>query len=197
MAAVLPRIFQEREPALNHAQKALVEWAKVDDNHAILDTSCGSGALLHHFLSRYTLRACGISASRTEEADAREQLNAQAEVCRASLHDIPWRDDTFHTAFVTDISRSVEQMRAFLLEVLRVLKPQGQALFAMPCAMPLRGLYARVPLHTADFPLYTPYGLMGLLEECGFTDTSMRAYGLRCAVVIAHKSCAAAVDAAS
>lgn len=195
MTAVLPRLFHDREPSLTHAQRALVEWAKVDDNQAILDTACGSGALLNHFVNRYHLRACGIASNSADEAAARELLATQAEVYRASLYDIPWRDDTFHTAFVNGALLNPGHARLFVQELLRVLQPQGQVLAAMPCVMPLRRLYAKPASRSANTFLATPYGLMGLLEECGFVDISMRAYGLRTAVIAAHKSRVAVADA--
>ena len=46
---------------LRGAQKALAQWAIVDDYNNILDLSCQDTRLLRFLSQKYSLRACGIA----------------------------------------------------------------------------------------------------------------------------------------
>ena len=52
--------LQERTH-LRGAQKALAQWAIVDDYNNILDLSCQDTRLLRFLSQKYSLRACGIA----------------------------------------------------------------------------------------------------------------------------------------
>ncbi|NLW20124.1 MAG: class I SAM-dependent methyltransferase [Clostridiales bacterium] len=169
---------------LSLAQKAVVDWAKADDYCAMLDLSCSDGRLLAHFLGRYALRACGISADKGEQDQAQGLLGGAAEVLRADIHDIPWLTHSFDLVCMTKLFQNRPATCQQLAEVLRVLKPEGQLVVAVP------GMHAFTRLtrrqHAATRHLDNPYNLMAALNEAGFADVSMRVSRLHHAAVVAY-----------
>ncbi len=176
---------REREPKLSPQQRAIIDWAEVDDHQAILDTHCADGNLLAHYKRHYGVRACGIVTEPYQEVAVKEQIGHLAEILRANRLDIPWRTNSFHAAFVTFPLQKHQETAVFLRETLRVLKANGQLLISLPCVPWLTQLGIRLPERNHSF--MNPYQLMEILEACGFADISMRVSRLKYATVIARK----------
>lgn len=160
-------------PKLYGAQKALSQWAIVDDYNAILDLHCRDTRLLHVLSQQFSLRACGI-AEDVEAARCLQENEPGAEIFCARKEDIPWRDGCFDVVFYQMKKGEAEQDPAFLKEALRVLKPNGQMLVALQGApeilckagelMGIAGMEDRVK----------PKHLLAAMEAAGFEDLSFR-----------------------
>jgi ubiquinone/menaquinone biosynthesis C-methylase UbiE len=180
-------LLKDRELRLSQQQRAMIDWAKVDDHQAILDTNCGDGRLLAHYVQHYTLRACGMVYDADQQLEADSRLDHQAEILRAARTDIPWRNDSFHATFVAGPAISQPEMLLFLKEVHRVLLPKGQLLAAFPCIPLITRLGIKGFKSPANSIINAPYTFMEQLEVCGFTDISMRVTRMKFATIIAYK----------
>ena len=105
---------------LRGAQKALAQWAIVDDYNNILDLSCQDTRLLRFLSQKYSLRACGI-ADDPEHARALRLELPDAEIFCARKEDIPWRDQAFDAVFYQMKKNAPVFDGTFLREAARVL----------------------------------------------------------------------------
>ena len=184
----LPSIPRQIHVPLSSAQRAVADWAMVDDYEAVLDMDCGNGALLAHFLKRFHLRACGIiNQAGYQNTDALALIGQDAEILRASKLDIPWRSESFDAVFITTPLHRHPDTATYIKEIHRVLKPWGRVLAAVPCIPLLMrlGINAAKSLDSVFFD--APRVLMELLEENGFSDVSMRCSRFQFATVIGQK----------
>jgi len=158
---------------LHGAQRALAQWAIVDDYNHVLDLHCRDGRLLHSLAQKFSLRVCGI-ARDTASAKSLCATVPDAEIFCARKEDIPWRDESFDAVFdqVNKNDDSVEP--ASFREAFRVLKPNGQFLVALKgapeavsCACDILGIGEHSG-HTS------PRGLLRMMEAAGFADVSFR-----------------------
>lgn len=172
---------------LSLAQRAMVEWAKVDDHSAILDLDCDDGALLNYYCKCFHIRACGIAADKEQLARSAALCGSSAEILRASGMDIPWQATTFDTVFVGSLARNSQTARNILFEVHRVMKPDAQLLALAP-GFHLFSHLSGKPVNDRGLDTAHPQALMNLLGEAGFDDISMRISNMRFAVIVAHKS---------
>jgi len=178
----------ERTLRLDAQKAAIIDWAEVDDHHAILDAGCSDGSLLAYYARHFMIRACGMVTDHALEDSIREKLGSQAEILRADRMDIPWRDNSFHEVFVAFPLRNHPETGLFLMEVLRVLKEKGQLLISVPCTPILAQLGIKRRRSRENYVLTDPYQLMHILESCGFSEISMRISRLKYATVTARKS---------
>ena len=133
---------------LRGAQKALAQWAIVDDYNNILDLSCQDTRLLRFLSQKYSLRACGI-ADDPEHARALRLELPDAE-------NAPAFDGTFQR------------------EAARVLKPGGQLLIAVQGAPePLCKVGELLGLCDGDDHV-SPAQLLKSMEDAGLEDVSWR-----------------------
>ena len=158
---------------LHGAQKALAQWAIVDDYNAVLDMSCGSGRLLRSLSRRYSLRACGIAE---DEASARamQAYLPNAEILCARRADLPWRDGSFDAVFCQINKTEKSADPAFLREAMRVLKPNGQLLIAVRGLPEAVCAFREALGEQAQRSRVKPRDLMRAMEEAGFDDVSYR-----------------------
>jgi SAM-dependent methyltransferase len=177
---------QFRDCRLTKAQRTVASWAKVDDYDAILDLDCSEGNLLLYYLNRYNIRACGVAANPQEEQKANSLLSPKAEVLRADRNDLPWRNSSFDTVFLTRLLPNHEGSKQLFAEIKRVLKYGAQVVFAVSCNPLQTGVGRNFFKNKSSSYLDNPFILMEKLGESGFTDISMRSAGFRYSVVIAN-----------
>lgn len=67
---------------LRGAQKALAQWAIVDDYNNILDLSCQDTRLLRFLSQKYSLRACGIADDPEHARALRLELPERGDLLR-------------------------------------------------------------------------------------------------------------------
>jgi SAM-dependent methyltransferase len=83
---------------------------------------------------------------------------------------MPFNDNSFESAFATEVLEHCPRPDIILTEVNRVLKPGGCFFFTVPFLWPLH----EVP---NDEYRYTPFSLQRLLIESGFIDINIQATG--------------------
>lgn len=180
---------------LSLAQKALVEWAKVDDHSAILDMDCEDGKLLNYYSKRFHLRSCGIAVDSERLASALALCGYNAEILRGVKTDIPWKASTFHAVFLSAFHQNCRAAKQVLTEAFRVMKPGAQLLILAPGFH----LFSRFSVKQAEGisdDASQPQALMKLLENVGFDDISMRVSNVRYATIVAYKQTKATDDTA-
>ena len=157
---------------LHGAQKALAQWAILDDYNAILDMRCSNVNLLRALARKFSLRTCGI-ADNAQEARALQQAMPDAEIFCARREDIPWRDGCFDTVFY-HMHKNEDESCDFLKEAMRVLKPNGQMLIAVS-GMPEILCSAADVTGVGDMEGHIkPHTLLKEMENAGFADVSYR-----------------------
>ena len=158
---------------LHGAQRALAQWAIVDDYNTILDLHGQDTRLLQYFAQKFSLRACGI-ADHVEQARALRREAPEAEIFCARKEDIPWRSESFDCVFYQVKAHEAERNPAFLQEAARVLKPGGQMLIAVQ-GLPdgLCRLAAAAGLTETDAQMNTR-ALLQAMEQAGLADVSYR-----------------------
>lgn len=157
--------------SLNRAERAVANWAMVDDHQAVLDANCERNHLLRHYLERYRLRACGLCLDTYQAQQMRHALSS-AEIMYSTGNEIPWRDESFDRVLMAHALPNYVNMTTFLQEIRRVLKPGGCLVMALPALPWRRAVAAFFAGAQAGRTALQP--LMSQLEEQGFSDVSCR-----------------------
>jgi len=129
----------------------------------ILDAGCGSGGMTRYLGSLG--RVSGIDLA--PEALTLAKQRGLPRLARASVGAIPFRDGSFDvvTSFDVLYHLNVNDDRAAISEIHRVLRPGGIALIRLPAFDWIRGAHDEV-VHTRH--RYTRDELSGKLEDAGF-----------------------------
>ncbi len=173
-----------RQNRLSKAQRAIVRWAQVDDHQALLDLSCHDICLLNHYMQRHSVRACGLHCGADNQAMAKLAMGS-AEIMQGSPHDIPWRDASFDSVFITDSLDGLIDAGGVLDEIKRVLRPDGQLLIALPI-FPLE-VFPSAREGNRLFEISGRRALLHELRKIGFPDTSIRLSGFGYVTVVARR----------
>ncbi|CAM0117224.1 bifunctional demethylmenaquinone methyltransferase/2-methoxy-6-polyprenyl-1,4-benzoquinol methylase UbiE [Rhabdochlamydiaceae symbiont of Dictyostelium giganteum] len=115
----------------------------------LLDCATGTGDQLLAFLkkSAFITSAYGIDPASKMLEKARiklSQYHSKVSLVEASVEHLPFQDEMFHTVSISFGIRNVEDLSQSLLEIHRVLKPQGELLileFSHPTHFLIRPLY--------------------------------------------------------
>jgi SAM-dependent methyltransferase len=99
---------------------------------AILDVGCGLGDTLDRLtdFKRWTLYGAEYAAPSARRAQAR--LDGRATICTASATALPFPDATFDGLTCIEVLEHIEDDRAALNELWRVLRPSGCAVVTVP-----------------------------------------------------------------
>jgi len=129
----------------------------------LLDVGCGVGDNLR-YIYRPDLELHGIEYSRATAAMAKRVLGDKASIQVASAHDIPFGDAEFDMAMSFEVLEHIDDDRAAMKEIARVVKPGGYFLITLPynawfkSYLPLMGHYRH----------YSRDEVRQLLTEAGF-----------------------------
>lgn len=128
----------EADMAFKRRVRTIFEWLPPpgDPDAVILDAGCGRGFYLNYYRHVSPVKLVGL------ELDAEVIGKAQANVghlpditlTRANLYHLPFPDNYFHGAILSEILEHVEDDGRALKEIYRVLKPGGVAVMTVPNA---------------------------------------------------------------
>ncbi len=127
----------------------------VDQVHAapgdrVLDVATGTGLVAEQLVSRYGCSVVAVDQSPGMLAGARTKLSARPELARrielreAEAERLPFADGEFDALTFTYLLRYVDDPRATMRELARVVKPGGRIAaldFAVPEPAPVRALW--------------------------------------------------------
>ena len=170
--------------------RSLSQWAVVDPGDRVLDMDCGDGMLLSYFGQQVPCSLCGMAASVEQYRLLREKL-PKADIMYAQPEDIPWHDSSFDVILCTLPLPHTPEPGKLLKEAMRVLRPGGQILLAMPCYPALlQRVIARL---TGSGDAKSPpaggrEGMLAVFDSLGFEKTSWRMCGGRVGVAIGWKA---------
>lgn len=130
-------------------------WA-VGHFNDVLELGCEVGVLARQ-LAGFGNRVTGIDISEAAIAQLPEYIQGAVSI----LPEIPFPDESFDVVVATEVLEHLEQDDACIQEVVRVLRPNGRAYFAVPnnCLGP-----EEEPEHLRA---YTPETLEALLSPYG------------------------------
>ena len=102
----------------------LIAGARLDAESRVLDIGCGTGNYTSMLQARLQTMIYGIEPSdgMREQAQAK---NPHLEVRAGHAGQIPYEEDFFDFAYMTDVIHHVPDLPAMFVAVARVLKPDG------------------------------------------------------------------------
>lgn len=168
-----------RRSSLSPAERAVRDWAMVDDQQAVLEVFGQEGNLLRHYLDHYRLRACGLCFNEHQTRALRLSIDC-AEVMPSVGSDIPWQDRSFDRILIARPLPAYLDLAAFFQECHRVLRPGGRLVIALS-TLPLRG-------QSSSLGGMGRQQLLKAFEACGFCDVSYRRSRLSYLSIIARKA---------
>lgn len=179
------------QPRLCAADKGLLRLAVIDDDDRVLHVSCANGALISLMTKKHRCQFCGTTHDLEKMRAARETL-PEADVLYCQPDEIPWRDESFSVLMCSMPFYEMDDPGKMLSESLRVLKPGGQILLALPWYpaplnhlmnyMARQGDLERTPV------CYTRQEAVAALEVMGFESVTWHAQELGSAVVVGWKA---------
>jgi 2-polyprenyl-3-methyl-5-hydroxy-6-metoxy-1,4-benzoquinol methylase len=159
------------------ASEAIVEAGAAGGT--LVDVGCGSGNLLSRLRGHFT-RIVGVDAVRYGG------LPAEAEFAQADLNATPWPlpESCADVAAAVEVIEHLENPRAFVRELVRLVRPGGLVLITTPNQQSFLSLLTLLlkGRHAAFQDVHYPAHLTALLEvdlrriaaECGLVDVRVR-----------------------
>jgi SAM-dependent methyltransferase len=135
-AAIEYMTRNEADMAFKKRVQSIFEWVNPKDDDLILDMPCGRGFYLNMF--RYVSRCKLVGAELDPEVieKARQNVGHLPDLMlnRSDIYALPYAEDTFDAAILSEILEHIDDDVAGLKEVLRVLKPGGVVAITVPHA---------------------------------------------------------------
>lgn len=155
-----------------------------------LDAGCGTGTLARYLAEHKGCSILGVDASAAMIANCLPAPNAEfrqiRDICETGLP-----DGAFDGVLCSSVLEYLAEPRAALVELRRLLKPNGLLLVSVPNAHPI-ALWPQVTMHRLTKSLgrwrqnafldyskhsFSESGFRHLLRECGFRVEAVRQYG--------------------
>lgn len=149
----------------------LAERVTLRDGDSLLDVACGNGSLLGVLSEKANIHAFGVDLSENMIAAAKERHPAFT-FAVGPCTPLPFEKDSMDVITVSCAFHHFEDPRAFALECLRILKPNGSLYMAEPSF----GSVVRWLANTVLFPfsksgdvrVYSARELRTIFEAAGF-----------------------------
>ncbi len=173
-------------PRLNASQRAALKWAQVDDGNAELEIFCANTGLLQTLADKYRIRACCLCEDEHSMAEIGATV-PRLECLYGAARDLPWRDNSFSTVFITRSGYTKNRPHEIAQELYRVIKQDGELIISIPI-FPF--VYGEVPLigkNNCNLPQVLAQELFILLKDAGFQDVSMRFSSIKYVTIVAKK----------
>jgi demethylmenaquinone methyltransferase / 2-methoxy-6-polyprenyl-1,4-benzoquinol methylase len=146
----LPPRYDQLSAALSFWQdprwrRALVDAVAPKDGERLLDVATGTGMVAAELLSRARCTVVGIDQSAQMLAAARERFSTEdpgrVQLLEGQAEALPFSDGSFDALTFTYLLRYVEDPRATIYELVRVVRPGGRIAsleFGVPPRLPAR-----------------------------------------------------------
>ncbi|MBN1202175.1 MAG: methyltransferase domain-containing protein [Anaerolineae bacterium] len=189
----------EADMAFKKRVQTIFEWIPPRDEARILDCACGRGFYLnmYRYTSRCALAGLELDADIIRKAQRTVGHLPDITLTRGNIYHLPFPDNYFDGAILSEILEHVEDDVAGLREVRRVLKPGGVVAITVPHANypfwwdpinktletlfhtkirrgPLAGIWAN------HVRLYTPDQLRAAVEKAGLAVEAERSFTHTC-----------------
>jgi ubiquinone/menaquinone biosynthesis C-methylase UbiE len=126
----------EADMAFKKRVRTIFEWVDPQDDDVILDAPCGRGFYLNMFRYVSKCKLVGLELDWEVIGKARRntaQLSGMM-LNNANLYALPYPDNTFDAAILSEVLEHVDHDVKALTEVYRVLKPGGVVAITVPNA---------------------------------------------------------------
>jgi SAM-dependent methyltransferase len=126
-------VSNEADMAYRRRVMTIFEWLDPREGDLILDGGCGRGFYLNFLRGASAARTVGVELEFSYARMARKAVEESNVVC-GSLYDLPFPDETFNKAILSEVLEHVEDDAALLRSVARALKPGGLIAITVPNA---------------------------------------------------------------
>jgi len=157
-----PHIVETLQNALYTLRVREVEAVANSEPGCVLDVGCGRGVLLQEFRRR-GWKVQGTELSEQAASYARKSLNIPVEI--GSLETLNFPANHFDAVTLWHVLEHVTNPRALLVEINRILKPDGVLLVAVPNFDSLEARVAKDKWFHLDVPRHVTHFSQATLEE--------------------------------
>lgn len=157
---------------LSGVERAMTQWATVDDYDSILQLDCENTNLLRYFTQKFVLRAYGTCNS-SDIAQQLRQENNDAEIVFTGNENTSILSDSIDTVFYKTNWKKRMNIES-LSEAFRVVKGGGQMMIAVTGIPEVLHRIGRLLGVTRQRNEMDPRNIMIAMENAGFTDVSFR-----------------------
>ena len=151
-------------PALERKAFIVKHFDRFKADSYFCDMGFGPGVLTAFILEQEaSWRAAGVDISKdclrhAQRLLGKKEIVERSELSVADVRSLPYPDDTFDVVVAVEVLEHIPDPEAGLAEAMRVLKPGGYAITALPVQLPLW-------MHLYDFD--TPDEVLALYEKVG------------------------------
>ena len=151
-------------PALERKTFLGKHLSRFREDSYFCDLGFGPGVLTAFILQQEaSWRAAGVDISKdclhhAQRLLEKKAVSGRSELSVADVRSLPYPDDTFDVVVAVEVLEHIPDPEAGLTEAMRVLKPGGYAITALPVQLPLL-------MHLYDFD--TPDEVLALYEKVG------------------------------
>lgn len=126
----------EADMAFKRRVETIFEWVAPRDDDLILDMPCGRGFYLNMFRHANRCRLVGADLDWEVILKARHNLQGKDGIMlnHADIYALPYADNTFDAAILSEVLEHLDRDVDGLQEVYRVLKPGGAVAITVPNA---------------------------------------------------------------
>ena len=147
-------------------RRFLVSRVDAGSADTVLDVATGTGAVARELLRQKGCTVVGLDQSPEMLAEARRRLPTNVELVEGTADQLPFPDASFDALTFTYLLRYVDDPRATMRELVRVVRPGGVVAmleFGVPRGIwrPLWELYVRAGLPVAGHVISREWGEVG------------------------------------
>ena len=132
----------QEKPKINYFQKIIREneWESIKKyiipNSSFLDVGCGSGHNLNMAKEEFNCKVVGIDPAPGKHGVGRNKIQdfSKLKVIKGNCEDLPFESNSFDVVFCSHVLEHVKDEHQSLIELRRVLKPNGTLIIGMPTA---------------------------------------------------------------
>lgn len=150
------------------AEKLVTELMPGTDDIRILDVGCGAGVSIDLFRGIAAARSSRIEwhgVDIDDSPEVRQRTRSDGEFRTFDGVVLPYEDASFDIIYSDQVFEHVRHPDALMLDIARVLKPEG--LF-------LGSVAYLEPFHSYSIFNFTPYGLLQVCKDAGLSVVALR-----------------------